>query len=123
MESVQLEFGVCFTADDWETGFTLNRFVERVATKMVKPDSARRLAAKRLAEARLALVDAPIKFGLLTLPLLIGAIALHHLFLRILLASLWAAIMGVVLLLTVKDYQSAKKLLKRTDANAAQAQL
>ena len=119
MESVQLEFGVCFTDADWEAGFTFDRFIDRVATMAEKPDSARRLAAKRLAEARTSLVDAPIKCGIFTLPLLIGAIAFQHSFVRILFGVLWAAIMGSVLVLTVKNYQRTKRLLKRTDANLA----
>lgn len=117
MNSVQLEFGVCFTAGDWEEGFTLDRFVERVAAKMAKTDSSHRLAAKRLAEARAALVNNPIKFGFFTLPLLIGAIAYPHNLLRILLTSLWAAIMSTIIFLTMKDYKSAKKLFQRIDNN------
>jgi hypothetical protein len=100
-------------------GFTLDRFVEHIATKMTNPEAARRLAAKRLTEARSGLVSDPIKFSIFTLPFLIAAIAVHNLFIRIVLASLCIMITGGVVILTVKEYQFAKRLLKRTGGNVA----
>jgi hypothetical protein len=119
MESVQLEFGVCFTNEDWESGFTLDRFVERIVAKMAKPHLARRLAEERLAEAQAALVRTPTKFGFLTLPLLVFAVAGNHLSIRILSMLLWIAIVGGVILLTSKSYLSAESLLARANANVA----
>src|SRR5262245_49397578 len=73
LETVQLECGVCFSNDDWDRGIGLDEFVQLVDRKAAKPGYALRLARDRLRSARARLVDSPIKFGLLSLPLLIPA--------------------------------------------------
>jgi hypothetical protein len=52
MESVELHFGICFTNEDWERGFSLDQFVEQIEAKVAKPEHSHRLACRRLKEAR-----------------------------------------------------------------------
>ena len=121
MDSVQLELGVCFSNEEWERGFTLNDFMQRLEAKIAKPEAALRLARQRLQQARISLTDEPIKFGLLAIPLLVAAIVLHPIALRILLAALWAAIVGGVLIVNAAGYRYAKKLVRRIGAEAGPA--
>jgi len=112
--AVQLEFGICFSNSDWDTGFTLDRFVERIAAKMKNPVASRRRAAERLAEAR---GGGYLGFSILGLPFAIAAAAIENRFVRIPLALICIAIMIYAVVLNVKEYRFAKKLLKRIDGN------
>lgn len=114
MDVVQMEFGVCFSNEDSERGFTMDEFVERIAMKVAKPAEAHRLAQRRLQEARVSLKDEPVKFGLLTIPLLIAAVALHPIWLRILLAMIWIGVTGTVLFVNRRGYTYARRLVVRT---------
>src|SRR6187431_453668 len=62
MESVQLEFGICFTNQEWEMGVSLEKFAQLVAAKAAEPAAARRLADKRLREAQVRRASDPLKF-------------------------------------------------------------
>ncbi len=73
MNAVQLELGICFALDEWERGLGLDDMVKLAAAKLARPDKSLRLALQRLEAARRRRVSDPIKFGLLTLPLLLGA--------------------------------------------------
>ena len=114
MEAVQMEFAVCFSNEDWERGFTMDEFVERIETKIAKPAEAHRLAQRRLQEARMSLKNEPVKFGLLTIPLLIAAVALHPIWLRILLGLIWIGVTGAVLIANTRGYKYAQRLVART---------
>lgn len=116
-QAVQLEFGICFSRGDWDAPFTLDQFVKRIATKMKNPAATRRLAVKRLAEARSARFSDPIKMSVITVPILIAALTIENLFLRIPLASLCLAITIGITYVSVQEYQFAKKLLKRIDGS------
>lgn len=119
MDAVQLELGACFTNEEWERGFTLDEFIRLLEAKIAKPEAARRLAQQRLERARIALTDEPIKFGLLASPLLAAAIAFHSIVVRIILAALWVAIVGTILIVNAGGYQYAKKLVRRIGSRAA----
>jgi len=114
MDAVQIEFGVCFSNEDWDRGFTMDEFVERIEMRIAKPAEAHRLAQRRLQEARVSLKDEPVKFGLLTIPLLIAAVALHPIWLRILLGLIWIGVTGTVLIANTRGYKYAQRLVART---------
>jgi hypothetical protein len=114
MDAVQMEFGVCFSNDDWNRGFTMDQFVERIEMKIAKPAEAHRLAQRRLHEARVSLKDEPMKFGLFTLPLLIAAVAVQPIWSRILLGLIWIVIVGAVLIGNRRGYTYAQRLVART---------
>ncbi len=78
-----------------------------------KPGPALRLAEQRLREARSHRVSEPLKFGLLTTLLIMGAVAASSLLLKAVLASLWLAIAGGVALLARHQYRYAQKLVDR----------
>ena len=118
LEAVQLEFGVCFSNEDRDRGFTMEEFVQCIETKIAKPGEVHRLAQKRLQEARVSLVDEPVKFGLLTIPLLIAAVALHPNGLRVALGLLWVGVTDTVLVVNARGYKYAQRLIERTDNGA-----
>lgn len=113
MESAQLEFGVCFTNEEWERGFSLDEFVERIANKLAKPEQAHRLACARLEEARRP--DEMIKVVLVaTLLLMVPIMAFRHFMVRIAIALVWTGIMGTFARLSVIHRGHYKKLVART---------
>jgi hypothetical protein len=114
MDAVQMELGVCFSNEDWERGFTMDEFVECIEMKIAKPSEAHRLAQRRLQEARVSLKDEPMKFGLLSIPLLIAAVTLHPIWLRILLGLIWIGVTGTVLIANTRGYRYAQRLVART---------
>ena len=114
MESVQLEFGICFTNAEWDKGLSLDDFVQLVLTKVTKPEQARRLANERLVAARRRRTDDPLKFGLLASPLLVGVIWSSSWMLRALLVLPWALVVGGVIIFVLKDFRYAARLAART---------
>jgi hypothetical protein len=82
-----------------------------VAAKLAKPDQGLRLARQRLAEARRRRTADPVKFGLLTLPLLVVAGASGSWLVTIGCALLWAGIVGGVVAICVSEVRYAKALV------------
>lgn len=118
MESVQLEFGICFTSNEWESGVSLDDFAGLVMKKAGEPVSARRLAEKRLHAARMRRTTDPLKFGLLASPLLLAAMFSSSWTLRVLLALPWALVVGGVIVFVLKDVRYADKLVARVATRA-----
>jgi hypothetical protein len=113
MESAELEFGVCFTNEDWERGFSLDEFVERIDIKLAKPEQAERFACTRLEEARRP--DEMIKVGfVVTLLFLAPILAFRLPVVRIAVALLWAGIMGTLVYLRTMHYRHYQKVVART---------
>ena len=118
MDSLQLELGICFTDEELNRGFSLSELVDLVEAKLRNPQQAERLAVKRTEEARKALLDEPIKFGLvagviLALPAVLGSISL-----RILAVTLWLAVIVATIAMNAKQYRYAQRLVARTSSNA-----
>jgi hypothetical protein len=118
MESVQLEFGICFTSNEWERGASLDDFAQLVLKKESEPVSARRLAEKRLQEARMRRIADPIKFGFLTSPLLFAVMFSSSWTFRVLLALPWALVVGGVIVLVLRDVRLADRLVARIATRA-----
>jgi hypothetical protein len=113
MHAVQLELAICFTQSEWDGVFGENEFIALLETKVAKPQVALRLARKRMQEAGMQLIEAPVKFGLLAIPLLIGALLARSAGPRLLLGSTWAAITGGVAFLAWRESIYAHKLVER----------
>lgn len=118
MDAVQLEFGVCFTNEDWERGLGVAEFTSLVEAKRANPKAAQRLAARRLQEARTSRAGEPIKFAivagaLLAVPAVVGGLVVGSLMML-----LWIAIAVAVFVVNDKQYQYAQKLVARTAAAA-----
>ena len=119
IHAVQLHFGICFTWDEWERGFGVDRLVEVVTAKVARPGGGLRLAKQRLQEARTGQVSDPIKFSLFTSPLLIAAAVPMPWPLRILAALLWVAITGGVIAAGIRDVRHYRKLVARIEQMVA----
>jgi len=52
MNAVQLELGICFTLEEWESGFGLDDMVTTAVAKIGNPARGLRLARQRLEAAR-----------------------------------------------------------------------
>jgi len=113
MHAVQLSFGICFTNKEWDDGYSLDEFVALIAAKASKRETAIRLAEKRLRESQVHRVDSPVKFGVLLLPLLLGALLLSQPYLKVILAAAYVAPLGWVVLATQREYSYTRKLIDR----------
>jgi len=119
MESVQLELGVCFSNEEWDRGFALDEFVALVSAKAAKPQLSLRLARQHLQGAKVRRLDDPIKFGVLALPLLVGAVAVSNVIIQVAAATLWVVIVGGVAWFANGERRYLARLIKRVDGGAA----
>ena len=117
MNTVQLELRVCFTLDEWERGFGLDEMMRLAAAKIAKPDQGLRLAKQRLDAARARRTSDPIKFGLLTLPVLLGAGLATSWLMKVALAMLWIAITGGVAAFAISEVRYSQKLVGRIEGD------
>ncbi|HET8622711.1 MAG TPA: hypothetical protein VFM14_04050 [Gemmatimonadales bacterium] len=115
MNAVQLELGICFTQEEWDRGFGLDQLVDVAAAKRTKPDQQLRLARKRLEEARRRRTGEPVKFALLLLPILIGAVAADSWLVKALLILLWIAGVGGVSAVSFSDVRYSRELVNRIE--------
>ena len=93
IDRVQMEFGVCFTTEDWDRGFSLAGLIETVeAERRGARATNAALPRSRLREARATLTGEPVKFGLLAGALLAFPILRGQALLQCLLGGLWATI-------------------------------
>jgi hypothetical protein len=114
MEDLQLEFGVCFTNEEWERGLGLAELTGLIEAKRGNVRAQARLASKRVQQARLALVDEPIKFGLLAAAVLaVVAAVMGSMLAYALLGSIWLCVVGGVAVLNARGYDYAKRLVGR----------
>lgn len=120
MKTLQLQAGICFTLAEWERGFGLDELTELVAGKIRKPDQALRLAKQRLEQARRSLVAEPLKFGLLTFPLLIIAGFADSWGVAIACALAWTGIVGGVALFSISETRYSEELVSRIAARLEQ---
>ena len=104
VHAVQLDFGICFTNQEWERGYTLDEFVRLVEKKTSKPEAAARLGRERVRAARMHLTDGPLKLGLLASPLLAGAVFTPRIAPRLILGVLWLTIAGGAGFIAWRDY-------------------
>jgi hypothetical protein len=118
MNAVQMDAGICFTLEEWERGFALDELATTVAAKMAKPGQARRLAKHRLDEARRRRVADPVKFGRLTLPLLVVAGLADSWAARIACALLWTGIVAGVAAFSISEVRYTGELVSRIAARA-----
>ncbi|HEX6435190.1 MAG TPA: hypothetical protein VFZ87_13155 [Gemmatimonadales bacterium] len=119
MNTIQLEFRICFTLEEWDRGFSLEDLAKLVAAKMAKPDPGLRLAQQRLAQARKRRVVDPVRFGILTVPFLILAALADSWFARIGFALVWAGIVGGVAAFSLAEVRYSRELLSRIAARVA----
>jgi hypothetical protein len=113
MNSVQLALGICFTNEEWERPYRLEEFVLLAAIKASRPGPALRLAEKRLRESQVDRVDSMLKFGLLLVPLLLGAIVSSHVVVRVLLGTAYVALVGGIAVATSREHSYARSLVSR----------
>lgn len=118
MESVQLEFGICFTNAEWDKGLSLEAFTALVFTKATKPPS--RLARERLDAARRRRVSDPLKIAVFATPLLLAMKLSSEWPLRVLLLIPWGLFVGGAIVLALKDVRYAERLVARTTLRAGQ---
>lgn len=115
METLQLEFGICFTNEEWERGFGLVDLTRVIEAKPARRPHQARLAARRVLEARHALVGEPIKFGILSGAVLAAAgAATRSVAVYVLLGTVWVAVVRAVAAVNVSGYGYAKRLAERT---------
>mgnify|MGYP006908283423 CR=1 FL=1 len=113
MESLQIEFGICFTMKEWEQGFGLDEISRLIERKTTKPDSQARLALNREREARRMLWSEPIKFGILSM-IPLGVVAgSGGVFVRTLCTLVWLCIVGVIWTIALRGYKYSKQLTVR----------
>jgi hypothetical protein len=91
-----------------------------VAAKIAKPDQGLRLAKQRLEQARKRRIADPVKFGLLTCPVLVVAGSADSWPVRIALALLWAGIVGAVAAFSFSEVRYSRELVSRIAARAEQ---
>jgi hypothetical protein len=115
MNAVQLELGICFTQEEWDRGFGLEELVELAAAKRAKPEQQLRLARKRREEARRRCTGDPIKFALLWLPILVGALAAGSWLVKPVLVLLWVAGVGGVVALVLAQLRYNPRLVNRIE--------
>jgi hypothetical protein len=118
IHAVQMDAGICFTLEEWERGLALDELATTVAAKMAKPEQALRLAKQRLEEARRRRVADPVKFGLLTFPLLVVAGLADSWAARIACALLWTGIVAGVAALSISEVRYTRELVSRIAARA-----
>lgn len=56
MNAAQLEFGICFSNEDYDKAWSLEKFSERVEEKMKNPGAVRTLVKKRIGRSQKILV-------------------------------------------------------------------
>ena len=114
MEALQLEFGICFTNEEWERGLGLSELTGLIEAKRGNAQSQAGLASRRVHEARRALVDESIKIGLVAAALL-GALAavIKSVVAYALFGSLWVCVIATVVVMNVRGYGYAKRLVAR----------
>ena len=118
MDALQLELRICFTDEEWNRGFSLSELVDLADAKLRNPQQAERLAAKRAKEARTALVDESVKFGLIAAVILALPAVLGSPLLRILAITVWLTAFVAIIALNARQYRYAQKLAARTSSNA-----
>jgi hypothetical protein len=113
MDAVQMEFGVCFTNDDWDRGYGLDDLVVAIEKKRQNPQAQARLAEKRVKEAASMVTLEPIKFGVIAAAVLaVPAVATSGV-VRIVFAGLWIAIVAGIATVTVRQHKYAQRLAAR----------
>ena len=115
MNAVQLKLGICFTLEELDRGFGLDDMVKLAAGKITEPDQGLRLARQRLEAARGRRVSDPIKFGLLTLPFLVGASLAGSWLVKVALAMLWSAVVVGVTAFVIGDVRYSQDLVDRIE--------
>ena len=115
MNALQLEMGICFTQEEWERGFGLDDLAALTAAKQAKPDQGLRLARKRLEEAGRRRAGEPLKFALLMLPILIGAVAADAWPIKAVLLLLWLGGVGLVAWLSFAEVRYSRELVSRME--------
>lgn len=110
MEAIQLEFGVCFTYEEWARGFAVEELAHSIEVKRNNREAQHKLAEKRSREARAHLVSEPLKFAIFAGALLILPGIRASGMWRPVLLGLWAAIVGIVAWVNLQQLRSARKL-------------
>src|SRR6185295_3200287 len=123
LNQVQMEQAICFTSAEWDAAHTLEQFVRLVEKKASNPAAALRYAEQQVSGAKRRLVDQPLKFGILSLPLLAGAWFAPSLPLRVGLAILWLVINGGVVMVSWRDLAYHRRLVRRIAERAVNAPL
>ena len=113
MEGLQIDLGICFTNEEWERGFGLTELVQAVEAKLERPKQQKRLAEKRVREARAALFDEPIKFGIIAACLFVIPAALGGVAVMLVLGLLWMAVVVAIAWVNTKQYRLAQSLVTR----------
>jgi hypothetical protein len=120
MDSLQLEFGVCFTSQEWDRGLGLDELVDLIQKKRASPKQQARLARKRLDEARRQLIGEPVTFGVIAgIPLVLAGLVFTGLGVHVLLALLWMGIVAGVAAVNASQHRIARVLVERTARVAA----
>jgi hypothetical protein len=112
MNAIQRDIGICFTVEEWDRGFGLDDLINIVAKKAVRPEQGLRLAQQRVEDARRRQVADPVKFGLLTFPLLVAAGLADSWMARLALLLAWAGVVGAVAALCRADLRYSKDLVR-----------
>jgi hypothetical protein len=115
MEATQLELGICFTFEEWESGYTLDKLVALAESKAANPKQALKLTRQRLSDAQRRRINDPVKFGLLAAPLLVVAMFAPFWVLRIGLAIVWLAITVGVAALVRGEVRYSERLIARIE--------
>jgi hypothetical protein len=118
MNTMQREAGICFTLEEWDRGFGLDELTSLVARKAGRPEQGLRLAQQRVEEARRRQVADPLKFGILTLPLLVVAGVTDFWVARTALLVVWAAVVGGVAAVCRADLRYSQELVSHISARA-----
>ncbi len=114
MNSVEEEFGFCFTREEWEERFSLDEFVSRIEKKVCNPDQARRFASARFARARrLGLNQLILQIFLATGVFVVAVISIRMAAVRFVLVALWAGLVTTFVYSWFKDCGHLKRILDR----------
>lgn len=113
MKSVELNFRICFTTQEWDRAYTMNDFVLLVEKKGLQRKTAVRLAERRVAESRTDRLASILKIALLGSPLVVGAFSASRGVLRMLLLIAWLAIVAGIAFVTWQECSYARKLLRK----------
>jgi hypothetical protein len=115
MNAAQLEFGVCFTTEEWDRSYSLSQFIAVVEEKTANAERGSQLARKRLREALVERKDRTVIWGLaVAVPLGIAALFVGKA-ITAFLGLVWVGACAGVYYYQTRQVGYARRLLQRIE--------
>ena len=110
INNVQTEFSVCFSMKDWETNFSIDRFIDRIQYLRGRPDGSLRSLKNAMAQSSL---NAVITINILLVSFL--ALSRNIQWLFILLGTIWLGVNAWMIWFFRRDRKYHESLLKQIE--------